>query len=207
MADSFILGLSTGSACLLTCGLVMFPYFMSGSAGVRKMIGDISLFLLTRLILYFILATIAYYFGKALLISNSLKNLVPGSLYVIFAVMLVFYSIRRNREKKCPARVPVNIRDQRLVPVMLGIVNTLGFCPALFLFLTEGASQETITASWAGVLAFFAGSSLWFLPVPLAGKIKKREILETIGILATGLAGIIYLIKGLTRLAGGFIYG
>ena len=207
MTDSFILGLSTGSSCLLTCGLVMFPYFMSGSAGVRKMVGDISLFLLTRLILYFILATIAFLFGKALLNSNNLKNLVPGFLYIIFALMLVFYSVRRNREKRCIAGVSLKIKDQRLVPVMLGIVNTLGFCPALFLLLTEGASQQTITASWAGVLAFFAGSSLWFLPVPLAGKIRKREILETIGILATGLAGVIYLIKGLTKLAGGFIYG
>jgi hypothetical protein len=56
-------------------------------------------------------------------------------------------------------------------------------------------------------LAFFIGSSLWFLPLPFAGKIRKKQILETIGILATGLAGTIFLIKGTTILIGGLING
>jgi hypothetical protein len=51
------------------------------------------------------------------------------------------------------------------------------------------------------------GSSLWFLPLPLAGKIRKKEVLRNIGILATGLAGIIFMIKGLTNLIGGIING
>jgi hypothetical protein len=56
-------------------------------------------------------------------------------------------------------------------------------------------------------MAFFIGSSLWFLPLPLAGKIRKKEVLRNIGILATGLAGIIFMIKGLTNLIGGIING
>jgi cytochrome c biogenesis protein CcdA len=207
MTESFILGLSSGSACLMTCGMVMFPYLMSGSANVRRISTDLSLFLLTRLIVYFILATLAWYFGQALFSNRVVRNILPGILYIVFAVMLVWYSIGKNRERHCPARAAAKINNNRIVPVFLGIVNSIGFCPALFLILTKGASQGTIIQSYLDFAAFFTGSALWFLPVPFAGKIRKKEVLGTIGILATGLAGIIFMIKGLTNLIGGFIYG
>jgi hypothetical protein len=90
---------------------------------------------------------------------------------------------------------------------MLGLVNSFGFCPALFIILTKGATQGTLLQSYFAFLAFFIGSSVWFLPLPLAGKIRRKEILKNIGILATGLAGIIFMIKGLTNLIGGVING
>ena len=200
MTESFILGLSSGSACVLTCGLVMFPYLMSGTAGTGKIATDLSLFLLARLLVYLLLATLIFYFGQALFSSRIIRNIVPGFLYIIFAVILVWYSIRRNREKNCPARFVTSVKNQKLVPVLLGVVNSIGFCPALFLILTKGAVQDTIVRSYLDFFAFFAGSSIWFLPVPIAGKIRRKEVLETIGILATGLAGAIFMIKGLTNL-------
>ena len=102
--------------------------------------------------------------------------------------MLVWYSIGKNREKKCPARIVGTVNNNKLVPVLLGIVNSIGFCPALFLILTKGAAQGTIINSYLDFLAFFIGSSLWFIPVPFAGRIRKKEALETIGMLATGFS-------------------
>src|SRR5665811_990968 len=105
MTDSLILGLSSGSACLATCGMVMFPYLMAGSAGVKRIAFDLSLFLLTRLIVYFILATFAWYFGQAIFTNTLVRNIVPGILYIIFAVLLVWYSIGKNRKPDCPAKI------------------------------------------------------------------------------------------------------
>jgi hypothetical protein len=207
MIDSFILGLSTGSACLLTCGIVMFPYLMAGSAGVRRIITDLSIFLLTRLVVYFMLATVSWYIGQSLFINTAVKSIIPGVLYIVFAVILVWYSIDRSREKDCPARFVTTVNNRRLIPVFLGVVNSLGFCPALFIILTKGAVESTLIQSYMAFLAFFIGSSLWFLPLPLAGKIKKKKVLETIGILATGLAGTIFIIKGITSLIGGLTNG
>jgi hypothetical protein len=207
MTESFILGIGSGSACLFTCGLAMFPYLMSESAGVRKITSDIAIFLGTRLVVYLLLATLAWHFGQAVFKGRVAGNIIPGLLYIVFAVMLVWYSAGRNREKHCTVR-KLNITSRTgSFPVMLGIVNSIGFCPALYIILTKGASQGTILNSYLDFLAFFAGSSLWFIPIPLAGKIKRKEVLETIGILATGLAGIIFMIKGLTNLIGGLIYG
>jgi hypothetical protein len=207
MLDSFILGLSSGSACLLTCGMVIFPYLMAGAAGTRKIIADVSIFLVTRCIVYFILATLAWYFGKSIFTSPVFRNYISGILYILFAVMLVWYSIDRNRKRDCPAKMTETISNKKLVPLFLGIVNSLGFCPALLLILTKSATQGTIGQSYLAFLGFFAGSSLYFLPLPLAGRVKKKEVFETIGILATGLAGIIFIIKGLTNIIGGLLNG
>ncbi len=207
MTDSLILGLSSGSACLATCGMVMFPYLMAGSAGVKRIAIDLSLFLITRFVTYFILATLAWYFGQALFSDQVVRNIVPGILYIVFAVMLVWYSISKNRNPDCPAKIVKTVNNHRIVPILLGLVNSLGFCPALFLILTKGATQGTLVQSYFAFLAFFIGSSLWFLPLPLAGKIQKKEVLKKIGILATGLAGIIFMIKGITNLIGGLING
>jgi hypothetical protein len=207
MTDSLILGLSSGSACLATCGMVMFPYLMAGSAGMKKIALDLSLFLLTRLVVYFILATIAWYFGQAIFGNPIVRNIVPGILYIVFAILLVWYSISKNRNPACPAKVVNSVNNHRLVPIFLGVVNSLGFCPALFIIMTKGATQVTLAQSYLAFLAFFIGSSVWFIPLPLAGKIRKKEVLGKIGILATGLAGIIFMIKGLTNLIGGLING
>jgi hypothetical protein len=207
MSDSFILGLSSGSACLVTCGLVMFPYLMSGSAGVKKITIDLSVFMLTRFMIYFILASVTWFFGQAVFSYPVMKNIIPGILYILFAVMLVWYSIGHNSKKECPARIVTTVNNKRLIPIFLGMVNSLGFCPALLLILTKGATQGTMVQSYMAFLAFFIGSSLWFLPLPFAGKIRKKKVIETIGILSTGLAGTIFIIKGITILIGGLING
>ncbi len=207
MTESLILGLSSGSACLATCGMVMFPYLMAGSAGVKRIAADLTLFLISRFVIYFLLATLAWYFGKALFSNPVVRNIVPGVLYIVFAVMLVWYSIDKNRSPGCPVKIVKAVNNKKLIPILLGVVNSLGFCPALFLILTKSATQGTLVQSYLAFLAFFIGSSLWFLPLPLAGIMKKKEVLKNIGILATGLAGIIFMIKGLTNLIGGIING
>jgi hypothetical protein len=205
MTDSFILGLSSGSSCLLTCGMVMVPYIMAGESGIKKIALDVTAFLITRFVIYFLLASLTWYFGQAVFTSQVVRNYVPGILYIVFAVMLIRYSICRTRKKGCPAKIVTKIEDKRLVPVLLGVVNSLGFCPALLLILTKGATQSSLVQSYLAFLAFFAGSSLWFIPLPFAGRFKKSEVIETIGILATGLAGTIFIIKGLTIVIGGTI--
>jgi sulfite exporter TauE/SafE len=207
MTDSLILGLSSGSACLATCGMVMFPFLMADSSGSKKIAIDLSYFLLTRFIVYGILATLAWHFGQTIFSNKVVRNVVPGILYIVFSVLLVWYSIRKSGNPGCHAKIIKKVNDRRLVPILLGLVNSLGFCPALFIILTKSATEGSLVNSYLAFLAFFIGSSVWFLPLPFAGRIRKKEILVKIGILATGLAGVIFMVKGLTNLIGGIING
>src|SRR5674476_128459 len=113
MTDSLILGLSSGSACLATCGMVMFPYLMSGSAGVKRIALDLTLFLMTRFLVYFILATLSWYFGQALFSNPVVRNIVPGILYMVFAILLVWYSISKNSNPDCPAKFLKTVNNHR----------------------------------------------------------------------------------------------
>ena len=187
--------------------MVIFPYILAGQASVRKIALDITVFLITRLLIYSLLATFAWYFGQALFTSGIVRTFVTGSLYIVFAVILIWYSIGRNKNRECPAKIVSTVENKRLVPVLLGIVNSLGFCPALLLILTKGATQGTLVQSYLAFLAFFAGSSIWFLPLPFAGKLRRKQVIETIGIFATGLAGTIFIIKGLALIIGGIVNG
>ncbi|OFY45292.1 MAG: hypothetical protein A2Z69_02105 [Bacteroidetes bacterium RBG_13_44_24] len=187
--------------------MVLFPYLMSGTAGVKRITIDLSFFLLSRMVVYAFLAVISWYLGKTFLTNQVVREVVPGILYIVFAMMLIWYAVDRNRQKECPAKFVTTVNNRKLIPVFLGVVNSLGFCPALFLILTKGASEGSLSESLLAFLFFFIGSSLWFLPLPLAGKLKKKKVFETIGILATGLAGVIFVIKGLTILIGGKING
>lgn len=196
MAESFILGLSTGSACLVTCGMVMFPYIMARSAGVKAIASDIIVFLATRLFIYAVLATLAWFAGQTVFRSPVLRNYISGILYIIFSGMLIWYAVGRNPSGVCPSGIITRVENRKLIPILLGIVNSLALCPSLLLILTKGATQATIGQSYLSFLGFFAGSSLWFLPLPIAGLVKRKKVIETIGILATGLAGVIFIIKG-----------
>ncbi|HEX2969999.1 MAG TPA: sulfite exporter TauE/SafE family protein [Bacteroidales bacterium] len=208
MTESFILGLSTGSACLITCGIVMFPYMMAGSAGIKMIIYDILVFLLGRLLIYFMFATITWYMGRMILTASPFISSVTGFLYIAFAILLLFYSLSKKKTKNCPVYTVSKLEKSRVVPLFAGILNSIGFCPALLILITKGVTDNsTLAHTYLSFIAFFAGSSLWFLPLPLAGKVRKRQVISTIGILATGLAGLIFIVKGITILIGGIIYG
>lgn len=183
----------------------MFPYLIAGSAGVKRIAADVSIFLLTRLVVYLILATLIWYLGQRIITSPVFKTWITGSLYILFASMLIWYSIGRNHYKECPAGIISEVENIRLIPVVLGVINSLGFCPALLLMLARSSAEDSIVKSWMVFLAFFAGSSLWFLPLPLTGKFRKKNIIRMVGIFATALAGVIFIIKGLTIIIGGLI--
>jgi hypothetical protein len=175
VTDSFILGLSSGSACLATCGMVMFPYLMAGSSGVRRIAIDLSLFLFTRFLVYLLLATASWYFGQAFFSNQLVRSFVPGVLYIVFAIMLVRYSISNSRTKDCPAKIVTTVNNKRLVPVFLGIVNSLAFCPALFLIMTKGATQGSLGQS--GLSCFFSGFiSMVFALASCGENQKKRSV-------------------------------
>ena len=82
--------------------------------------------------------------------------------------MLIWYAITRHRKPDCPAKIVETVNNRKLVPVLLGIVNSLGFCPALMLILTKSTTGGTIVQSYLAFLGFFAGTALYFIPVALA---------------------------------------
>ena len=96
----------------------MFPYLMAGSSRSEKNCSLIFRLFIDKALVYFILATLAWYFGQAIFSNPVVRNIVPGILYIVFAVMLVWYSISKNQSKDCPAKIVNAVNNKKLVPVV-----------------------------------------------------------------------------------------
>ncbi len=200
MTESFILGLTTGSACLATCGMTLVPYFVSGNTSSKRVSAGLSLFLLSRLLVYIILGAVAWYLGQALFGESTFRPYILGTFYIIFSVLLIVYAIDKGKKRGCPLSITSGIEKKFLIPVSLGIISSLSFCPAMLIAVTNSASQNNITASILVFVMFFTGTSVWFMPLPLLSMIKNRQIIKTIAMFATAIAGAIYLFRGVTTI-------
>jgi hypothetical protein len=69
--------------------------------------------------------------------------------------------------------------------------------------ITGAASEGNLLESLFFFGAFFLGTSIFFLPIPFMGLLKRKEALQTIGKMAAGLIGVYYLGMGVLILVGG----
>lgn len=207
--DAFLLGLSNGVVCVGYCAPVLVPYLLGQGSGVLANLSIVARFLLGRLAGYLAFSVLAFAFHAALPASVTVRNFIMGSTYVILSVLLVFYGFRyRTGSPVCAARGsdPFLSRTGRLwpalVPAILGLLTGLTICPPFLLAFTAAVEKTTLMGSVAFFFLFFCGTSIFFLPFPLVGSLKRLRVLSTVGKLAAGIVGLYYFYAGLILLLG-----
>jgi hypothetical protein len=211
MLEGFILGLSSGVACIATCAPVLIPYLLGeGKGGVRNfwVTGQ---FLLGRLIGYLLFSVLAWMVSITVLQESSQRNLVIGTAYVLFSGLLIFYGFFKKAEASCEAaccqskyRRLLALRPE-LLPVAAGFATGLSFCPPFLLAFTGAARQSSLLAAMLFFFSFFLGTSLLFILAPLVGVFNRFAVLQIVGKMAAGLMGLYYLYSGSIMLIGGLI--
>jgi hypothetical protein len=86
------------------------------------------------------------------------------------------------------------------LPVALGLVTGVNICPP---FLMAPGSAVQLPGLWQSLLfftAFFTGTSIYLAPLPLVGLAGRRQIVKTIGRLAAGVVGLVYLYYGVVSM-------
>jgi sulfite exporter TauE/SafE len=205
MAEGFILGLSTGVVCVAYCGPVLIPYLMSESGGLKRSYLMVGIFLAGRLIAYLITALLAGLIGQSVVQQSETRTILMGIAYILLSVLLIAYGFHRFREI-CLGRTinkratEVTKETRLLVPFTGGFLTGINICPPFLLAITGAIDSGSITGSIFFFLAFFAGTSLFFIPMPFAGMFKRQHVLRIIGKFAALLAGILYFYKGLLLL-------
>lgn len=200
--EGLLLGLSTGTSCLVLCGPVVLPYILGEGTSVKKSLIDILLFLGSRFFAYMMLGLIAALIGQTFLNGELYQHMITGSAYMILSVMLVVYSfikIRHICAVKPFSGALIHRADRRTIaiPIVGGLVTGLSFCPALLLAFTGAASQDSLSGSLGYFIFFYLGTSVYFLPLMLLGLTHGRNAIHIIGKITAGLAGLIFFIKGL----------
>lgn len=204
----FLLGLANGTVCLSSCAPVLVPYLLGQGQTVRRNYLDLGRFLAGRLIGYLFFAVLAWSLGLLVEQKSVYREFLFGGSYCFLAGLLIYYSFRKKSGLCAAEYVKGNLPgfvkgSPILIPFALGLLTGLNLCPPLLMALTGAASEGDLAASLFFFGAFFLGTSIFFLPVPFMGLIKRKEALQIIGKMAAGLIGVYYFGMGVLILVGG----
>lgn len=207
MLRGFLLGLANSSACLAGCAPVLLPMLLGEGEPVLKNSLRLVQFLSGRLLGYLLFVCAVWAAGGS--IRPVLQHPAAlGALHLLLALLLLLYGFA-PRPAPCLAESArsslsrLASRFPALVPPFLGFLTGLSVCPPFMAAMVDASRLPGLLPTLTFFLAFFFGTSLAFLPLPLAGLLRRHQTLRTVGRLASGLMGGYYLYTGAILLYGG----
>jgi hypothetical protein len=207
----FLLGFSNGTACLASCVPVLVSLVLAEGKGTRASGSLLALFLGGRLAGYLVFAIIAWSAGRLLPAPSAWTKAGEGAAFVLLGGFLAIQGFRRPIAL-CAARIPGSwprrpggVDRSRagppLLPVVFGLLTGINLCPPFLLALADAAAARAgLGESVLFFLAFFCGTSLFFLPLPLLGGLHRRGEIRIVGRLVSVLLGLWYCRSGLFML-------
>ena len=206
--QGFLLGLANGTTCLAFCAPALIPFLMHEGQTVRQNLVTLIKFLGGRMGGYLVFGLLAWATGSLLLQAVGYQALLIGIAYMGLAVVLLLAVLRR----KAPAggcafegaRATL-YRWPAFLPIGMGFLAGLKICPPLLLAFADAASTGTLIGSLIFFLAFFVGTSIYFIPIPFLGVFRRVSALQIVGKFAAVIIALYYLYAGILLLAGGVL--
>lgn len=175
LLEGFLLGLSTGSICLLTCSPIYLPYLISEDRSLKKSFGKVMEISAGRFLAYLAFGAMAGWLGSY--VPQQQRTLFTGISYILLSVFLVVNALRTHRsEKKC--KIPGWMKFSQSA-FMLGIFTGVNFCPSFLIALTKSIDLGGAVSGVLLFMGFFVGTTLFLLPMTFTallttmGPIKK----------------------------------
>jgi sulfite exporter TauE/SafE len=201
LIEGFLLGLSTGTLCLLTCSPIYLPYLISEDRSLKKNFGKVLEISAGRFIAYLVFGAAAGWLGSHIPLQQ--RTLFTGISFILLSIFLILNAIRTHRaEKHCHVNSWMNITHSAFV---LGIISGLNFCPSFLMALTKAVDLGGAFAGILLFLGFFVGTTLYILPLGFTGllttlgPVKKIARYASIAIAVwfiwQGVANIFHLVK------------
>jgi sulfite exporter TauE/SafE len=200
LLQGWVLGLSSGAYCLGVCAAVMLPYLVSSGPSGWRVSGRAVLGLQAgRLAAYLLVGLAAGALGARLQGWPGLR-IGAGLAMVALALLLIAHGVGRSFPEK---RTCAALCGRRRVPLAAGFALGLSPCPPMLLGLCSLAETGGVVHAVVFVLALYAGSTLWLLPLPAAGWLGRRERLRGMAEIAVLASGLWFLARGVALLAAG----
>lgn len=209
MLQGFLLGLASGTTCLATCAPVLIPLLLGEGKQTRQNWALLGQFLGGRLVGYLLFALFAWASGQLVLAAaGGARSPLFGAAYVLLAAALLVYGLGKWPTVCAGSLTGLRARLARwpaLLPLGLGLLTGLNLCPPFLLAFTGAADGRSLLNSLAFFALFFVGTSLYFLPLPFVGLLRRFDVLRTVGRLAAVVVAVYYLFTGIIMIAGGFV--
>jgi sulfite exporter TauE/SafE len=195
----FLLGLASGVTCLAYCAPVLVPLVLGEAQGVRRGVVLLAQFLGGRLAGYLLFGFAAWATGRLVPSGAPHRGLAFGVAYATLAVLLLLYGVRRSPAVCAaqPTRVrAVLARWPSALPAGLGFLTGVNLCPPFLLAFAGAAGSDSLWGSLLFFLLFFAGTSVYMVPLALAGALRRFHAVRIVGRLAAVCVGLYYLYAG-----------
>ncbi len=192
------LGLSTGSLCLVTCTPIYLPYLLSEDNSVAKTFVKILEISAGRFFAYLAFGDLAGYLGSYL--DGHVRNIFTASAYILLSVFLIMTALRTHKHhKKCHIPTVTKITSS---PFLLGVLTGINFCPAFLIALSSAIKTAGAMQGMLVFTGFFAGTSIYLLPIGFLGYFTKMNLVKTIARIATIAAALWFSYMGISSLLG-----
>jgi sulfite exporter TauE/SafE len=90
----------------------------------------------------------------------------------------------------------------RRIPFVAGLALGLSPCPPLLLGLTALLTEARVLPGLGFLVAFFAGTTVWLVPVVGAGSLARSSRLRGVAEVAVLFSGLWFLVQGACLLRG-----
>ncbi len=205
-AEAFLLGLSSGPACLASCGPVLLPALAAERGSPRRTTALLTQFLAGRLAGYLVFAAAAWGVGYSLATLPQSRIWLFGFANLGLAMLLAAYAFALPRAPGMTCGKLCS-RYRNLAPAIIGLVTGVNLCPP---FLAAGVRAVQNT-SLAGVLLFFLlfflGTTIWFVPSVSLGLLRRFEAVSVVARLTLFLLAAYYGYLALVTLGRAWIHG
>ena len=199
--EALLLGLSTGTYCIMFCSPIALPFLFSENIDSgRKNILYVGLFLLGRLIAYIgvgmaLGAIGAYAIGY---IDPPLERILFKATYFIAGVFMLATGLMYNFPTLGFCKLYKKIYNPSLNALLFGIVTGLSLCPPFFAAASRVFGGDGALYGGLYFLFFFLGTSVYFIPllgIQFINKyMDKIRMISRITLILMGVYFILFLV-------------
>ncbi len=204
--EGFFLGLASGGTCLAYCAPVLVPLMLGAGQPPRGNGWLLAKFLCGRLGGYLLFGLLAWWTGQRILVNPVGRGILFGSAYVVLAGLLLYFGIAAK-----PAPCALGIASPRkwlarwpsIMPMAIGFFTGLNLCPPFLLAFAGAADSGSLAAGLLLFATFFLGTSIYLLPLPFIGMVRRYSALSVVGKMTAMLMALYYLYSGILAFFGG----
>ena len=199
LTEGFGLGLSTGVYCLGACLPLFFPYLLAeNQKELKPNLKAVLELMLGRLLAYLFfgfMVSLAGIHSKAI----SSTRVFPVAL-IFTSILMIAYALSRNLPEGKLCQWLIRHLPLSRFPFFLGLLIGINICPPFLMGLLRLCELGSFASGSFFFLAFFMGTSIYMLPLIFVGKLAPFTRLKSIGIWASLISGVYFLVVGITRL-------
>jgi sulfite exporter TauE/SafE len=198
LTEGFLLGLTLGTTCLVTCAPVYGSLILSKENNVSTGVKTVFLISAGRFLSYALFGLLTGYAGSLIGDFAERETMIAVS-YLFVAAYLTYSALMQNRlEKKCC--VPSRITKIAGNPFLIGVLTGISICPAFVGAIARGIETGGMTGGVMLFTGFFFGTTVYLLPLSFLSYFTKKKIFRYVGMTASILVACWFIYDGSSKL-------